>query len=571
MHDAVDASSPPYDGIYQYIVIGGGTSGCALAAALAKKGKTLVFERGRKEPDTTITSYCKERDLQTSRTEAGSWAISANVLGGASVINAGVFMKETQDGAFAKAHPFMDWQRVNKAYGEVGDKLAHERGSSSLFQTKLVEAMKEVGLGDKAIRTDSPHVGIYHPHTLFDGQGKRHTAADMLPTEEDPSFHNLTVKVNVMVTRILFDKVQGGPPKAIGVEYQRTDVKGAPVQQLIQRQAHFYLSGGALHSPKLLILSGIGDAEELKRHNIELVHYNPHVGLHLKDRPVVAVCVSSPLPIETALVDTMAFTDELYIGTVSGGFIASHMAKLTLAIIPRKKRSAKKRKVMKTLIELLPEAILKRVNQQFTFFLVLSHPTSEGEVSITSADPHADVSIFPPGINDPEEIKAVAKGLVYIRKLIDSASLAPYRRDRVNICPGMRRVRQLYSTLCGSISSQKLGKEKGPRSAAPVTMPTLPNLDPLMLVNDDPEKLQSNVGEEVQQWIKDMQTESWTYTGTCRFGDVVNHDFTVKGVDGLSIVDASVLVRPTRVSGQATMMMLGLYAGEMAPLPVPSC
>jgi choline dehydrogenase len=86
----------------------------------------------------------------------------------------------------------------------------------------------------------------------------------MLPTENDPSFQNLSVKTNVMVTRILFDTLQGYVPRAIGVEYQRTDIDGAPIEQLIQRQAHFYLSAGALHSPKLLMLSGVGDAEELK-------------------------------------------------------------------------------------------------------------------------------------------------------------------------------------------------------------------------------------------------------------------------------------------------------------------
>jgi (R)-mandelonitrile lyase len=97
INHAFDANSPLHDVTYQYIVIGGGTSGCPLAAVLAKNGKTFVLERGKaKEPDNTLTSYSKERAIQTSRTEDGSWAISANVLGGASVINAGVFMKETQ-------------------------------------------------------------------------------------------------------------------------------------------------------------------------------------------------------------------------------------------------------------------------------------------------------------------------------------------------------------------------------------------------------------------------------------------------------------------------------------------
>jgi choline dehydrogenase-like flavoprotein len=69
--------------------------------------------------------------------------------------------------------------------------------------------------------------------------------------------------------------------------------------------------------------------------------------------------------------------------------------------------------------------------------------------------------------------------------------------------------------------------------------------------------------DKLKTWLNDIHDEGRTYNGTCRFDGVVNHDFTVKGVSGLSIVDASVLKRPTRVNGQATMMMLRVYAGNM--------
>jgi choline dehydrogenase len=54
------------------------------------------------------------------------------------------------------------------------------------------------------------------------------------------------------------------------------------------------------------------------------------------------------------------------------------------------------------------------------------------------------------------------------------------------------------------------------------------------------------------------------YTSTCRFGEVVNPNFTVKGIDELRIVDASVLRRPPRVNSQVTIMMLGVYVCRMA-------
>ena len=61
-----------------------------------------------------------------------------------------------------------------------------------------------------------------------------------------------------------------------------------------------------------------------------------------------------------------------------------------------------------------------------------------------------------------------------------------------------------------------------------------------------------------------MTIEGWHYAGTCQFGKVVDEDFKVIGAEGLRVVDASVLRRPPTVNPQATLMMLGDYAGRVS-------
>ncbi|MBM3831732.1 MAG: hypothetical protein FJ403_00350 [Verrucomicrobia bacterium] len=94
-----------------FIVIGGGASGCALASALSKKGKTLLLERGKRTEEEPLTQTgagwpAVRGGSATNRqqTKAGSWVLTGSVRGGGTSINAGVFLKEP-DGHFFKDPP----------------------------------------------------------------------------------------------------------------------------------------------------------------------------------------------------------------------------------------------------------------------------------------------------------------------------------------------------------------------------------------------------------------------------------------------------------------------------------
>ncbi|KIV80396.1 hypothetical protein PV11_07897 [Exophiala sideris] len=536
---------------YQYIVVGGGAAGCPLAATLAKKGPTLLLERGpRSVKDKSLRTCCDKDAVKWHRTEAGSWAATANVLGGGSAINAGVFMKEAIDSPFFQAHPFLESDKVQQAYAHVTKTVSHERAGSTQFSNDMVAAMKDIRLGKEAVNTDTAHYGIYHPSSLFDEKGRRYTAADLLPHDSDAAAKNLTVKTNIRVTRVVFDARKTGP-RAIGIEYEDLSQVNPTTKVLLQPKAHYFLSCGAIHTPRLLMLSGVGNAAELSKHNIPVVLDQPHIGQHLKDKSVIAISLSSCRPVAKTMVDTMAATPDFMIGTASGGRLASYIGPSVLSMIPKPYRTSAARQTASWALRLLPQALLKKVNQQITMWAWLSNPTSEGSVELLSADQYADPMIRTRGFQTPEEVEAAATGVAVLSALIHSPSLYKYARRIADFNSTL--LRSLEQLVPAKFLSQYIQTNKQ-GSSSPVTFPVLPSTN---TINSRGKR------RKLKSWLNSMHSEGWTYSGTCRFDDVVNHDFTVKGIDGLSIVDASILKRPTRVNGQATMMMMGIYAGNM--------
>lgn len=134
-----------------------------------------------------------------------------------------------------------------------------ERQSSSLFQSCITDEMKEAGLGQKDVWTDTAHIGIYYSRSLSTKEGERLFAVDLFPTKKDAAFHNLTTKTNALLTGILFH-TKADVVRAIGIEYRERDSSKATKHTLVEPRAKHYLYCGAIHSPQLLKMSGIGDA-----------------------------------------------------------------------------------------------------------------------------------------------------------------------------------------------------------------------------------------------------------------------------------------------------------------------
>ena len=203
-----EATSAPAILRYDYIIIGGGTSGCPLAATLSQGARVLVLERGGSpynNPNITNIGNFAANLVDTSPTSPAQEFISqdgvfnarARVLGGGSALNAGFYTHASRD--YVKE---AGWNEalVNQSYGWV-EKLVAFRPPMLEWQSAVRDGLLEVGV--------LPNNGFTYDHvygtkvggTIFDANGHRHTAADLLQYA-DP--RRITVYLHATAHKILF-------------------------------------------------------------------------------------------------------------------------------------------------------------------------------------------------------------------------------------------------------------------------------------------------------------------------------------------------------------------------------
>ncbi|CAN1253584.1 Protein HOTHEAD, partial [Linum perenne] len=436
-----------------------GTAGCPLAATLSQNATVLVLERGGSpygNPNIT-----KLDGVINSR---------ARVLGGGTCLNAGFYSRASTD-----------------YITEVGWK-------TELAEESYEWVEKKVAFRPPMGEWQSAHnYGTKFGGSIFDTTGLRHTAADLLDYANP---HGITVLLKATARKILF----------------RTKAAGVRHKAYLKRGSHneIIVSAGALGSPQLLMLSGVGPAHHLLHHNITVVLDQPMVGQLMSDNPMNAVYVPSPVPVEISLIEVVGITHfGAYIEAASGVNFGGYVSNSN------------------TFLDGLDRAAIYNMSNidmsvfQGGFILEkIMGPLSTGHLELTSRNPKENPSVTFNYFNHPEDLARCVKGMLLIEKLIDSKPFSKFKYDFMTVSDLLN--------ITGSVAMNLLPK------------------------HDD-------TATSLEQFCKDTVMTIWHYHGGCQVGAVVDTDYKVLGVDALRVIDGSTFNASPGTNPQATVMMLGRY------------
>src|SRR6478735_2246011 len=298
-----------------YVIVGGGSAGCVLAARLSEDPSVQVALLEAGPPDTSVLIHCPAGLAVLAKNGQANWGFQTEpqpglngrrgyqprgkVLGGSSSVNAMIYARghradydawaaEGNAGwSFDEVLPYFRKAEHNERgadawHGTGGPLNVMDLRSPHRFGTIFVEAGKQAGYRENRDfnGAEQEGVGLYQ---VTHKNGERFSAAKayLAPNRSRP---NLRVVTGAHATRLLFDG-----KRAVAVEYRQ----GADIK-VVRARREVLVCAGALLSPQLLMLSGVGPAEHLRAHGIQVLHDLPGVGRNLHDHVDVVQVVDAP-------------------------------------------------------------------------------------------------------------------------------------------------------------------------------------------------------------------------------------------------------------------------------------